>query len=55
MFLKCQSINLDVLFIFVKKTVHILYLKVVLESLQSLLTDIWAGNAPTGNSPPNPR
>ena len=27
----------------------------VLESLQALLTDIWAVNAPTGNSPHDPR
>ena len=32
-----------------------MYLILVLESLQALLADICSGNAPTGNSPHDPR
>ena len=55
LFLKYQVINLVILYIVVKKTVQIIYLNVVLESLQARLTEILAGNAPTGNSSHYPR
>ena len=48
-FLKCQLINLDLLYTFVDKIVDtIYYSNLVLESLQALLTDIWADNASAG-------
>ena len=61
LFLNCQVLNLHILYtytsiIFVEKTVQIIYYSNgEIKSLQAFLTDIWAGNAPTGNSPHDPR